>query len=292
MTGSSARAQPGRVLVVGSANVDIVLRVDRLPEAGATVLAHGRASGFGGKGANQAVAAATAGARTAMIGRLGDDPMGAAYRERLAGFGIDVQHLRVTSGVTTGTAYVMVDDDGENSIVVDPGANATVELADLEPVSELGPGDVLLVQGELPPRVVAHAIARADVAGARVVLNLAPYIDLPADAVAVADPMIVNEEEHRTLQLAAPIAAKLGRPEGTPRSLLVTRGALGATWEDITLPATAVDEGEIVDTTGAGDAFCGALAAGLAAGLGPEAAMSAALGAGADAVRRLGAQPS
>ena len=292
MTDAGAPAQPGRVLIVGSANVDIVLRVDRLPEAGVTVLAHGRASGFGGKGANQAVAAATAGARTAMIGRLGDDAMGAAYRERLAGFGIDVHHLRVTSGVATGTAYVMVDDDGENSIVVDPGANATVELADLAAVSDLGPGDVLLVQGELPPRVVAHAIARADVAGARVVLNLAPYIDLPADAVAVADPMIVNEEEHRALQLAAPIAARLGRPEGTPRSLLVTRGALGATWEEITLPATAVDEAEIVDTTGAGDAFCGALAAALAAGQDQEAALSAALEAGANAVRRMGAQPA
>jgi ribokinase len=279
------------VLVVGSANVDVVLLVDRLPEPGATVLARRTDTGFGGKGANQAVAAAAAGAPTAMIGRVGDDAAGAAYRERLAGLGVDVRHLLVTAGARTGTAYVMVDAEGENSIVVDPGANAEVRVADLEPIAGLAPGDVLLVQGELPHRVVAEAIRRANAAGARVVLNLAPYVSLPADVVELADPMVVNEEELRGLELAAPIAAKLGRPEGVPASLLVTRGARGAVWGDLELPATAVPEDEILDTTGAGDAFCGALAAALAAGSDRESALRAALAAGADAVRRMGAQP-
>jgi ribokinase len=288
---SDSGAQSGRVLVVGSANVDVVLLVDDLPEPGATVLAHRTDDGFGGKGANQAVAAAAAGAPTTMVGRVGGDAAGAAYRERLAGFGIDVRHLLVTAGARTGTAYVMVDDDGENSIVVDPGANAEVGLADLDPVADLEPGDVLLVQGELPHRVVAEAIRRAHAAGARVVLNLAPYISLPADVVELADPLVVNEEEQRSRELAAPLFEKLGRTEGVPASLLVTRGARGAVWGDLELPATAVPEDEILDTTGAGDAFCGALAAALAAGSDRASALRAALAAGADAVRRLGAQP-
>jgi ribokinase len=288
---SGSRAGSGRVLVVGSANVDVVLLVDQLPEPGATVLARHTETGFGGKGANQAVAAAAAGAPTAMVGRVGDDAAGAAYRERLAGFGIDVRHLLATAGARTGTAYVMVDADGENSIVVDPGANAEVGLADLDPVADLERGDVLLVQGELPRQVVAEAIRRAHGAGARVVLNLAPYVSLPADVVELADPMVVNEEEQRSLELAAPIVAKLGRPEGVPGSLLVTRGARGAVWGDLELPARGVPDDEIVDTTGAGDAFCGALAAALAAGSDRESALRAALAAGADAVRRMGAQP-
>ena len=122
--------------------------------------------------------------------------------------------------------------------------------------------------------------------------NLAPYIALPAEAVAVADPMVINEEEQRTLELLKPIAATMGRPEGVPRSLLVTRGARGATWDDLHRPAAGVASADVVDTTGAGDAFCGALAAALAAGLDRDAALDRALAAGADAVRRVGAQPA
>jgi ribokinase len=275
----------GRVLVVGSANVDVVLRVDRLPRPGETALAIDAVRGFGGKGANQAVAAAAAGARVWLVGRLGDDPAGAAYRARLVALGVDVGHLLVTPDRRTGTAYVLVDRDGENSIVADAGAGAAVTVDDLGPVSGLGPGDVLLVQCELPGPVVAEAVRRAHAAGARAVVNLAPLVSLPTDVVAIADPLVVNEEEARGLADAGDLAAP-------PASLVVTRGAGGATWDDLARPAVAVPTDEVVDTTGAGDAFCGALAAALAAGHDRSAALDLALAAGAHAVRRVGAQPS
>ncbi len=275
----------GRVLVVGSANVDVVLRVDRLPLPGETALATDSVRGFGGKGANQAVAAAAAGARASLVGRLGDDAAGAAYRARLVALGVDVAHLIETPGRRTGTAYVLVDRDGENSIVVDPGAGAAVTVDDLGPVSGLGPADVLLVQCELPVLVVAEAVRRAHAVGARAVVNLAPLVSLPADVVAIADPMVVNEEEARGL-------ADAGDPAPRPGSLVVTLGPRGATWDDLERPAVAVPTDEVVDTTGAGDAFCGALAAALAEGRDRSEALDRALAAGADAVRRVGAQPS
>jgi ribokinase len=271
----------GRVMVVGSSSQDLTMQVERLPAPGETVLSAQTLRGFGGKGANQAVAAAAAGASVAMVGRLGDDEVGAAYRERLAGFGVDVQHLLSTPGVPTGTAYILVDAHGENAIVVDLGANATVQPADLAPVRELGAGDVLLIQCELPVPVVAEAVRAASSAGARVVLNLAPATTLPADVIALADPLVVNEEEARLLG-----------PGDVPRSLLVTRGAAGAVWGEVERPAVAVPADQVLDTTGAGDAFCGALAAALASGADRTAALDQALAAGAEAVRRIGAQPA
>ncbi len=281
----------GRVLVVGSANIDVVLRVDRLPGPGETVVAESSTvRGFGGKGANQAVAAALAGARVAMVGRVGDEALGTAYRERLAGFGIDVRRLLPTAGSETGTAYVTVDGTGENSIVVSAGANAAMTVDDLGPVAELARGDVLLVQCELPARVVAEAVRRAHGRGARVVLNLAPFLPLPADVIALADPVVVNEEEALLFEGAGRSAARPA-DDRAPGSLVVTRGGRGATWGELQLPAVDVPEDEVVDTTGAGDAFCGALAAALAAGHDSHASLGLALAAGADAVRRLGAQP-
>ena len=290
MSGSGAGS--GRVLVVGSANVDVVLLVDQLPQAGETVLARTYRRRLRRQGRQPGGGRAAAGARVAMIGRVGDDAVGAAYRDRLAGLGVDVRHLKLTPGWRTGTAYVMVAADGENSIVVDPGANAALAVADLDPVDELGPGDVLLVQCELPAQVVAEAVRRAHAAGARVVLNLAPTLALPADVVELADPIVVNEEEARWLTgFDAQLATLVGDPAPSPASLLVTRGGDGATWDDLARPAVPVPAGEVVDTTGAGDAFCGALAAALAAGSDREPALRAALAAGADAVRRVGAQP-
>jgi ribokinase len=272
----------GRVLVVGSANIDVVLTMHRLPEPGETVLGGASQRGYGGKGANQAVAAARAGARTSLLGRVGGDESGAAYRQRLQDLGVDVEHLLATPGAATGTAYVLVDAAGENSIVVVPGANGEVGAEDLEALDDLGPGDVLLAQCELPLDVVAAAVRRARARGARVVLNLAPYQPVPADLVELADPVVVNDTE-----------AGLLRASGlSPRSLVVTHGKDGASWGDLERPAVTVPPDEVVDTTGAGDAFCGALAAALAAGADPGDALRLALLAGADAVRRIGAQPA
>ncbi len=271
----------GRVLVLGSLNVDLVTRVERHPRPGETVLGEGLQRLAGGKGANQAVAAAAAGADVAMVGCVGDDAGGSAYRERLGARGIDVTGVRVVEGTPSGHALIAVSDDGENSIVVVPGANDLLDEREVAAVDALGPGDVLLVQLEVPRPVVCTAVRRAAGRGARVVLNTAPYAALPPDVVALADPVVANEHEMQALAEAG----------AEPRSLLVTFGANGASWDGETAPAHAVAADEVVDTTGAGDAFCGALAAALARGAGREDALTAALAAGADAVRHVGAQP-
>jgi len=151
----------------------------------------------------------------------------------------------------------------------------------LPAVEEMTPDDVLLVQLEIPLDTVSAACERAAARDVRVVLNIAPYADLPAAVIQVADPLVANEHE----------AQLLGHTGARPRSRLVTLGAHGAVWDDLGLPAVEVPDDEVLDTTGAGDAFCGALAAALARGEGRESALREALAAGADAVRHLGAQP-
>ena len=270
----------GRVLVLGSLNVDLVTRVERHPNPGETVSGEGLQQLAGGKGANQAVAAAAAGASVAMVGCVGDDAGGAAYRRRLEALGVDVAGVRVCPGVPTGTAIVTVADGGENSIVVIPGANDHVGDLEVAAVDALGPGDVLLLQLEVDRLAVCAAVRRAAGRGARVVLNTAPYAALPPDIVALADPVVANEHE----------MAALAEAGAEPRSLLVTFGANGASWDGVTAPAHPVAPGEVVDTTGAGDAFCGALAAALARGADRAEALDAALAAGSEAVRHPGAQ--
>lgn len=268
-----------RVVVLGSINVDVVARVDRLPRPGETVTAGEVQRRAGGKGANQAVAAAEGGVEVVFVGCVGDDASGRASLAHLAARGVDVTHVRVIEGVPTGQALVTVAADGENQVVVVPGANAEVGGAEVATaLSFLGPGDVLLLQLEVPIDAVTVSADRAATAGARVVLNAAPFRDLPGGLVAVADPVIVNEHEALALADSALV----------PGSLLVTFGANGAAWDGVHHPAVAAEE--VVDTTGAGDAFCGALAAALAAGGDREAAVSAALAAGAAAVAHDGAQ--
>ena len=271
----------GRVVVLGSLNVDLVAAVERHPKPGETVLADAPLQRFaGGKGGNQAVAAAAAGARVALVGAVGSDDAGQAYLERLRSRGVDVSAVRTVEGIPTGQAWITVDDEGENSIVVIAGANAHVTADHLEDVSDLGPGDVLLLQLEVPMSSVAAAARTAHGRGARVVLNAAPYAALPHDVAALADPLVVNE--HEALQLAD--------SEVAPTSVLVTFGAAGCSWDGERSDGLPVDDADVVDTTGAGDAFCGALAAALAAGASRQEAVTAASGAGAAAVRHRGAQ--
>ncbi|NYG07453.1 ribokinase [Phycicoccus badiiscoriae] len=289
----------GLVVVLGSLNVDLVAAVERHPGPGETVLADGPLHRLaGGKGGNQAVAAAAAGAEVRFLGAVGSDDAGQAYLHRLRSLGIDVSGVRVVDGSPTGQAWITVDEHGENSIVVIPGANAYVTADDpaRDPaddpaddfadhlagqLAELGQGDVLLLQLEVPLRTVAAAARAAHGRGARVVLNAAPYAALPRDVVALADPLVVNE--HEALQLADSDAA--------PASLLVTFGAAGCSWDGERSPGIPVDAADVLDTTGAGDAFCGALAAALAAGATRHDAVRAASEAGAAAVRHRGAQP-
>jgi ribokinase len=268
----------GRVVVLGSLNVDLVTRVDHHPRPGETVLAQGNSVRLaGGKGGNQAVAAREAGAAVQMVGAVGDDDGGLAYVERLRARGVDVSCVAVIRSLPTGQAWITVDEAGENAIVVIPGANREVTVPDL---SELGPQDVLLLQLEVPLPVVASAARAAHQRGARVVVNAAPYAALPHDVLALADPLVVNE--HEALQLAD--------SDALPSSVLVTFGAAGCSWDGERYAGTPVDAADVVDTTGAGDAFCGALAAALSTGADRAEAVRRAGEAGAAAVRRQGAQ--
>ncbi len=266
------------VWVLGSVNVDVVVAVERHPQPGETLVGSDPEVRFGGKGANQAVAAARAGARVRLLGAVGDDAEGAAYAERLAASGVDTGGLRTVPG-PTGRAFIAVAAGGENTIIVSPGANAAVGEADLAALAGIAAGDVLLLQLEVGLDTVAAAARRAAAAGARVVLNIAPYADLPPDVLALADPVVANASE------AALLAAAGGRPE----QLLITRGEHGSAWGGTDVPAAPVER--VLDTTGAGDSYCGALAAALAGGAERLAAMSTAAEAAARTVEHEGAQP-
>lgn len=268
----------GTVVVFGSLSQDLHLDMPRHPKSGETVMSGDIEYRFGGKGANQAVAAARAGATSVFIGKVGDDPQGHEYVDRLGRFGVDTSQMEIIAEEPTGTAIIYVDAGGENMIVVAPGTNFRNGLDDLVRLAPYGSGDVLLMPLELPLDVVAAAARRAAAQGMRVIINLAPYAEMPADVLALCDPVIANEHEARAL----------GESDAVTGSLLVTLGADGSQWGDDRVAAISL---EPVDTTGAGDAYCGTLAARLALGDTSEQAMTAASRAAADCVLHVGAQP-
>lgn len=269
----------GRVVVLGSLNVDVTTRVERHPQPGETLLGEAAGRSAGGKGGNQAMAARRSGADVVMLGQVGADDGGSAYRTRLSDAGVRLP-LPAHPDAPTGTAHITVDAHGENTIVVIPGANARLGDEALEAV-ELTAEDVLLASLEVPIPLVERGIRHAHHCGAQTVVNLAPYASLDAGTIALASAVVVNESEMRLL-------AESGL---TPSSLVVTFGAAGARWDDEEVTGVLLDPKQVVDTTGAGDAFCGALAAALASGASRPDALAAANRAGADAVQWRGAQP-
>ena len=287
-------SSPAAVLVLGSANTDVVLAVPAVPAAGETVLATGMARHPGGKGLNQAVAAARAGARTAFLGAVGDDEAGEALARVLADDGVDVALLRRVAE-PTGTAHIAVQDDGDNAIVVAPGANGTlVELTDTD-LAAVGAARVLVAQLEVPLAGVLAAAIAARAAGTTVVLNAAPAAALPPDLLAVVDVLVVNEHE------AAVVAGEHGEPEVLAARLLelvpavvITLGGAGALHaaRDGERGLTPAPVARVVDTTGAGDTATGVLAARLAGGLPLAGAVRRAVVAGSLAVETAGAVPS
>lgn len=273
------------VVVVGSLNLDLVARTPRIPQPGETVQGTDYSELPGGKGLNQAVAAARAGARVAMVGALGDDAAGDTLRDVARGDGVDDRWITTVNGVPTGRALIAVDDAAENSIVVVPGANAHVALTEL-PVAR-----VVLAQLEIDPAVVAAAFRRAREHRAITVLNPAPAERAPADLLALADIVIPNQHELEVL------GGRQALADAGVRTLVVTLGGDGADLFDGTDPsATALHVDpfpiEPVDTTGAGDAFCGGLVARLAAGDALTDALVFAAANGALATTRAGAVPS
>jgi ribokinase len=292
-----------RVIVIGSANIDITASVRALPEPGQTLLSDEARLRSGGKGANQAVAARQFGARTSLYAAVGADPFGRQLRDALAEGGVGVEHVVEVADRTTGFAMITVAADGENTIVVAPGANAALRpdgLVGLE--DELVPRDVVLLQLEVPVETGVAAARLAGRIGARVVLNAAPMVASTSpgldDLLRAVDVLVVNESEAAAL---AEVPAH-GGPAGWisvagelrrfgPDAVVITLGGDGAVahdgdgaWVQGAFPAT------VVDTTGAGDAFCGVLAAALADGLSLRRAVRRGCAAGAAATEAYGAQ--
>ena len=288
----------GRVVVVASVNIDLVVTVDRLPLPGETVTGGRFARHHGGKGGNQAVAAARLGAPTSFIGAVGDDGFGAEARAALEAEGIDLDGLTTLSGEATGVALILVETAGENSIAVAGGANDAVTPEFVGAALRrlrIRTGDVVLVGHEIPTDATREALRIARDAGATTILNPAPAHGLDAATLALADILTPNRGELAVLAgddgpAAAPIAlALLGG--ANDRSCIVSLGADGALLVGqagtTIIPVPPV---EVVDTVGAGDTLNGALAAGLAAGLSlPDAARRAVVAASM-AVSRAGAR--
>lgn len=287
------------VLVIGSLNTDLVARCTRLPAKGQTIFGEDFFTAAGGKGANQAVAAARLGARVAMAGCVGADAFGRALTAGLRDAGIGTDNV-VSVDRPTGTAMITIDADGSNTIVVISGANAACDTALVErALATFGEPGILLLQNEIPPEATAHAIRIAHASGWFVILNPAPARALARELLPLIDIVAPNETEAtaitgldvsvRTDALAA--ARHLGS-QGA-RSALITLGGDGALYCDPTrclhCPAVAV---RAIDTTAAGDAYIGALGAALADGRGVPESLGFAAAAAALSVTRFGAQPS
>ena len=270
-----------RVLVVGSVNVDLHLRVPRLPAAGETVLSGSFDRVPGGKGGNQACAVAALGVPVELLAAVGDDADGVFSLDALRAAGVGVDRV-VTVASPTGLAIVMVDAAGENAIAVVSGANAALGPEHLDRASFVGvDAVVLLLEVPLPTVVAALGLARE--VGARVVLNAAPAMALDESLLERVDVLVVNEGEAKLLGAGAPLAAR--------EAVVITRGALGCTVRDARgsrdVAAYAVDA---VDSTGAGDCFVGALTAALVSGRDIDAAARYASAAAALSVQRSGAR--
>ena len=286
--------------MLGSLNIDLVLTVPRLPRPGETILGERLGRYPGGKGANQAVAAARLGGQVALVGRVGGDDFGPGLVENLRANGVDASGVKPDNSSATGAALIFVGPDGQNMIAVAPGANARLDAADAtRAVERLGPGDVLVMQLEIPMPVIIQAAAAARRAGAQVILNAAPAHRLDPGLLSQVDTLVVNEGEARVIldervardNEAAPEDAVQALHAIGPRIAVVTLGLAGSVFCDET-GVHRVEPFQVtsIDATGAGDAFVGALAVGLARGLATEASMRFANAAGAAATTSVGAQ--
>jgi ribokinase len=293
-------AKQSNIAVVGSANVDLVTFNDTFPRPGETIFGKRFDLGFGGKGANQAVAARLCGASVSMVAKVGSDLFGPATIQNFASFGIDARHVRIAEGVSSGVAPIFVDASGQNRILVIKGANETLTPEDVDAAAPLlGKADALLLQFEIPLATVYHTIRFAKSQGIRCIVNPAPALPLDFKSVAAADYFVPNESEAEAIT-GIPVhsvddARKcadylLERGLSHVVITLGERGSLLATSKGLELiPAFKVDP---IDSTGAGDAFIGSFAVFLAEGLPDKEALTRASLYAALSTTRVGTQKS
>ncbi|MEU8619978.1 ribokinase [Streptomyces sp. NPDC048623] len=281
------------IVVLGSTNMDLVAYVAKAPARGETVTGREFRTVPGGKGANQAVAAARAGAEVSMIGAVGADDFGVRMRAALEHSGVDTDLLRTVEGAS-GTAHIVVDDEGGNAIVVVPGANGTVTSLDHGDEALIGTADALLLQLELPLSVVVEGARAARERGVRTILTPSPVQPLPPELLAATDLLVPNEHEATALTGETdPAAAAKALLQQVPE-VVVTLGAAGCLHavrgaEPVTVPAPRV---RAVDTTAAGDTFAGVLAVALTEGRPMPEALAWASAAAALSVQHEGASTS
>ena len=293
-------SRPPRIAVIGSANTDLTTFTDVFPRPGETLFGKNFAMGFGGKGANQAVAARLCGAEVSMVAKVGGDLFGRATLDNFASFGIDTRHVQLVDDAPTGVAPIFVGPDGQNRIIVVKGANDRLTPADVDAAAaDLADVDAIILQFEIPLATVYHGIRFARAHNIRCIVNPAPALPAELAALTGADLFIPNETEaeqitgqpvHSEADARACAAALLAR--GFPR-VVITLGARGSLLADAAghtvVPAFAV---ESIDTSGAGDAFIGSLAVFLAEGLAEQEALSRANLYAALSTTRIGTQKS
>jgi ribokinase len=256
----------GRVVVVGSLNVDLTVRVPRFPAPGETLAGSDLVTASGGKSANQAVAASVLGAEVVLVGAVGDDDHGSFLLDRVGGAGVDVAGVVADGEQATGTAMIVVDAGGENTIIISAGANGALAPGCV-PRAGLRSADVLCLCLEVPVAVVLAAARAAHAVGAQVLLNLSPTVDVPDELLRLSDVLLVNAGE--AAQLVGPGSWTQTRDRLAGRGVhaaVVTLGGAGSVVLEGAVTEVAAEPVEVVDTTGCGDAFTGAVACRLVAG--------------------------
>ena len=288
------------IVVVGSLNMDLAVKALRIPVAGETIHSEDLHTIPGGKGANQAAAAVKLGSKVALVGRVGDDAFGPRLIDSLKQLGVNTNHVRIDAEAATGTAIIIVNEGGENSIVVSPGANGRVAKEDIDRIDKLlDQAKYLLLQFEIPLETVQYAIEIASRKKVKVILNPAPAKKVPLEILTKVDFLVSNETETKILtglevkDLNSAEAAARKLAELGVSVVIITLGEKGALFvagnEAIHIPAQKV---KVVDTTAAGDAFIGGLATALVKGYALKDAVKYASCAGTLAVTKFGAQTS
>ena len=286
--------RPSVIVVVGSAMMDLTAYADVLPEPGQTLAGQLFTTGFGGKGANQAVMAANCGAQVHFIGKLGDDVFGKAIADNFVKVGINSQFVE-TSATPNGVAHIWVDGKGENRIIIIPGANHEIETGKaVEAINSIQNLEIVVAQCEIKQEVTLAAFRAAKARGCTTILNPAPYQEISAELLDLCDWIIPNETEFRELHGSLPTSDEILKTFRPGKNSIVTLGSKGAVYISAGgqihhAPAPQV---AAVDTTGAGDAFVGSFAFALASGQDPVMAMKFGIKIASLTVTRKGAQSS